>query len=583
MVGHVDHGKSTLIGRLLSDTGQVRVERSSRVQSLCEKNGRKFEFAFLLDALEQEQTQGITIDVTEVNWKFEGDQYVFVDTPGHREFLKKMIGGASRVEAAILLLDASEGVTDSFRRQMIVLDLLGVDRRIILINKMDLVDWSHDVWLSRAEEIRKIINPSKAKTWIVPASAWFGENLLSPSTKMPWYSGPTLAQVLQEVSRHPDVNEGPTRFFIQDVYRLEEKRIYVGRVESGSLKIGDELTFHPGHLRSKIRSIEVYGEDRQSATAGEAVGVTLEQPLYLDRGHLGFSSAKAPLISTAACGDLFWLDSSPLVKGDQLRIKMGTATASATVESIEHEIDGETFVKVPGALKVSMFGRVVFQFSEPWAFDRFASCAPTGRFVISRNHKVVGGGRWVNADLVPVEKNEAQVLWFTGLSGAGKTTLARALEHEMKLKNKKVIVLDGDGFRQGLCSDLGFSESDRRENVRRAAHVAKWLCDEGFTVITAFISPQEDMRSLAREIVGSARFKEIFVDCPLEICEERDVKGLYKRARRGEIPEFTGVNSPFERPPHPDVHVRTDKSGVREIVFNLNKIFNETNGGNSWQ
>ncbi len=573
MVGHVDHGKSTLIGRLLSDTQQVRLERTARVQSLCEISGRKFEYAFLLDALEEEQSQGITIDITEVNWSFEGRDYTFVDTPGHREFLKKMIGGASRVEAAVLLLDVNEGVQDSFRRQMIALDLLGVNRRIILVNKMDLAGWSEAAWRKREAQIRALLPVSGGEHWILPASAWHGANLFQRSAEMPWYQGPTFIEALKAVSDRPPVGPGLTRFFVQDVFRFDDKRIYAGRVESGSFAVGDTLVFHPGDLRSKVRTIEAYGESRSVARAGDAVGFTLEDPLFLDRGLLGFRPEERPLISNLLQGDLFWLDSEPIKKGDRLKIKMGTRDGFALVEHIEHEIDGDTFVerKDPDSLK--MFGRVTFRFDGPWAFDRFADCEATGRFVVSRAGQVLGGGRWAGGgpDSQSVgSRLSGSVLWFTGLSGAGKSTIARAFEQELIEKKDKVFVLDGDTFRQGLCEDLGYSEEDRRENVRRAAHVAKIMADEGFTVITAFISPFAELRDLARGIIGPSRFKEVFVDCPLEVCEARDVKGLYAKARRGELADFTGLSSPFEKPLEPDVHLRTDKGGIRETIQQLN-------------
>jgi bifunctional enzyme CysN/CysC len=569
MVGHVDHGKSTLIGRLLADTDQTRLERAAKVQSLCESTGRKFEYAFLLDALEEEQTQGITIDVTEVNWRFKDKEYVFVDTPGHREFLKKMVGGASRVEAAVLLLDVSEGIKEAFRRQMMVLDLLGVKRRIIVVNKMDLADWREDAWLEREKEIRALLGPESGEVWIIPASAWHGANLLSRAEEMPWYQGGIFADALHAAASAPEEKAGPARFFIQDVYKFEEKkRIYVGRVESGEIYVGQELMFHPGHLSTRVTSIEVHGEKRLSARKGDAVGLTLADPLFLDRGALGFEPSHAPAVSSHLRGDLFWLDSTPIKKGDRLKIKMGTRSGFARVHDIEREIDGDTFMEKKSPEALRMFGRVVFHLEEEWSFDRFEDCEPTGRFVVSREGQVLGGGRWVDKAEAAAAGGK-RVLWFAGLSGAGKTTLARALEAELKKKNEKVFVLDGDVLRRGLCSDLGFSDEDRRENIRRAAELAKLLAAEGFTVITAFISPRQEHRDLARAIVGNEAFAEIFIDCPLEVCEARDVKGLYKKARRGEIPDFTGIHSAFEAPLTADVHLSTAHESIETSIQQL--------------
>jgi bifunctional enzyme CysN/CysC len=571
IVGQVDHGKSTLIGKLLDETGQTRLERRERVENFCSSTGRKFEYAFLLDALEEEQAQGITIDVTEVNWSHEGRDYVFVDTPGHREFLKKMVGGASKVEAAILILDAAEGVTDTLRRQCMVLDLLGITQRIILINKMDLVHWSEEVWKRREAEVNAILPDKKSgRTFILPIAAWHGANLLAPSSEMPWYQGPTLGAALTALSTTGGKIAGPARFFVQDVYRMEEKRIYVGRVESGAISTGDTLTFHPGGAESRIRSIEVYGAERNVAGVGEAVGITLSDPLFLDRGHLGYRKGEAPHLAKGAVGDLFWLDSQPLTCGEKLQLKMGTRELKAVVEAIEHEIDPDSFNRVQLPKSISLFGRVRFLFDEEFAFDRFEEVEASGRFVVSRLGPVLGGGLWVAAAANRERKLrgalEGGVLWFTGFSGAGKTTLARALEGRLRNAGRAVFVLDGDVLRQGLCRDLGFSAEDRTENIRRAAEVAKLMADAGFLVITAFISPLARQREMARKIIGEFRFHEIFLDTPLAVCEARDTKGLYARARKGELPEFTGISSPFESPEKPSLRLPTGDCAIDEAL-----------------
>jgi bifunctional enzyme CysN/CysC len=574
-VGHVDHGKSTLIGRLLSDTKQTLDERKAKVQSFCEGEGRKFEYAFLLDALEEEQSQGITIDVTEVPWTFADRKYIFVDTPGHREFLKKMVGGASRVDAAILMLDAVEGVRDSLRRQVRVLELLGIRDLIILVNKMDLVDWSEEAWLQRESEVRELFPAHEGTFQVLPAAAWHGANLLESSVEMPWYHGPTLAEALQSIRAKKGLVLGPTRFFVQDVYRTDNKRIYVGRLESGRLQVGDTLTFHPGNQSSRIRTIEVFGEERTAGVAGESLGLTLEDSLFLDRGALGFSSMAPPCEASSAIVDLFWLADQPIHVGQRLVVKTGTRQCAVRVAEIIKEIDGDTFVEHEGAGEIKLFGRVRFAFDRPLAFDRFSDCEPTGRFVVCVDGQIHGGGRWVEPTQEPSAKDEGRVLWFTGFSGAGKTTLALALEKKCRDQGRKVIVLDGDVLRQGLCRDLGFSPEDRSENLRRAAEVAKLFADAGFLVITAFISPLEQHRHTAREIIGENRFSEVHVDAPMATCERRDVKGLYAKARRGEILDFTGVSAHFEAPRAPALHLSTAEYSVESSLLQLENFLNK--------
>lgn len=573
LVGHVDHGKSTVIGRLLSDTGQAREDRREKVRSTCESVGRRFEYAFLLDALEEEQSQGITIDVTEVNWSHGGREIVFVDTPGHREFLKKMIGGASRVDAAILVVDALEGLKDTFRRQMHVLELLGVRQRIILLNKMDLAGWKEETWEARRREVFETQGLDPRTTPVIPVAAWHGENLLAPSDQMPWYRGPTLAQALSALEPARPEEEAPLRYFVQDVYRKEEQRIFVGRVEAGTLRQGQRIRFFPEGRETTVRSIEVHGEDRDEARCGDAIGITLEDALYLDRGALGFSPDSPPRLSREVQADLFWLDSEPVLPGDRLRIKAGTQFAEARVERIDSELDCETFAVQENPSKICSFGKVWLKFDSPWAFDAFSECPPSGRFVAMKGFRALGGGRW----LAPTSDGPAsmprtlpgQVVWLTGLSGAGKSTIAAGLKLRLLGQGIAATVLDGDELRQGLCKDLGFSLVDRAENLRRAAEVARLMARAGLVVITASISPLREIRERAREIVGTDSFLEVFVDCPLERCEARDPKGLYERARRGLLSEFTGIDSPYEIPLKPDVTLKTDVQDPDSCVRDL--------------
>lgn len=568
VVGHVDNGKSTLIGRLLSDTGMVHGEKIEKVNSYCREQGRKYEYAFLLDAFEEEQAQGITMDVTEVQWSYEDRVYTFVDTPGHREFLKKMVSGASRVDAALLIVDALEGVTVSLQRQMQLLQILGLRQVIVLVNKMDLVHWSEEVFKSIKSSLAGA--PGAEVATVLPISAWHGENLLAPSSKLGWYKGPSLVHVLSGLVRQHSLRPDYSRFQIQDVYRVGDERVYVGRVESGTIKTGDLLEFAPGRETAIIKEIKSYGEKCTSAARGEAIGITIDKPLFLERGTVAYPPREAPIFSSVIIGDVFWMDGHPLSVSDQVVIKTGTQTHSAIVSSVRYELD-EQSLEQKNTGSIALMGRATFCFAQDVAFDSYTTSESTSRFVILRQHRVVGGGRWVSSERASVAPNPGRVLWFTGLSGAGKSTLAQAFQERMVERGQSVFMLDGDVVRSGLCKDLGFSMSDRLENIRRSAEVAKLAADAGYTVLAAFISPLAEQRKLARAIIGEHRFVEVFVDCPLSVCEERDVKGLYAKARRGDIAQFTGIGSGYEPPLQPQVHIFSADLDISQSLDVLEK------------
>jgi bifunctional enzyme CysN/CysC len=596
VAGYVDHGKSTVIGRLLNDTRQVREDRFDKVKAFCENSGRRFEFAFLLDALEEEQQQGITIDVTEVPWVFRGREYTIIDTPGHKEFLKNMVGGASKADAALLVVDAQEGLRGHFQRQVAVMALLGVPKIIVALNKMDLVSWSEQVFREREQQLDALFKSAGLKpAQVIPVAAWQGANLLENSSEMPWYRGPTLAGAVADLPLPTAVNESALRFPLQDVYKFDDKRIYVGRVEAGTLKVGQKIKFLPSNRESVIRTIEVHGEPgRKTAAAGESVGITLQDPLFLERGELGFEPRFAPKVSRTITADLFWLAPQPLVAGKSYALRCGTSELRAQVETIESVLNPEDLAEQPDhELTTGAIGRVKFTLEKALAHDFFKDSESTGRFVLIEDYRVAGGGRilpdgraFLSTELSQVTPTERAtrfghkgfVVWTTGLSGSGKSTIVRELERRLFQEGMNVFVLDGDNIRQGICGDLGFSRGDRGENIRRVAEVAKLFADAGSIVLTAFISPFEADRRRAREIIGEDRLVEIFVDCPLEECEKRDPKKLYAKARSGEFGEMTGITSPFEVPLKPDLHLRTDQlnsadcvARIRELVLNLAK------------
>lgn len=587
VAGYVDHGKSTVIGRLLNDTAQIREDRVSKVRALCENTGKRFEYAFLLDALEEEQQQGITIDVTEVPWVYQEREYIIIDTPGHREFLKNMVGGASRADAAVLVVDVAEGLKEHFHRQVAVMALLGVPKIIVALNKMDLVAWSETAFQQRELELDRLFKNAGLKPpQVIPVAAWSGANLLQRAPEMPWYRGSTLAQALSDLPPVAGEDLAPLRFPIQDVYKFEEKRIYAGRVEAGILQVGQKIKFLPSGRESVIESVEVYGEpERRSAKPGEAVGITLSDPLFLQRGELGFEPQHPPRVSRSLTADLFWLAPKPLVAGKSYNFRCGNAELLAQVEAIESVMNSETLAQGEGSrLEAGGIGRVRLMLDKTLAHDFFKDNEKTGRFVLVEDHRVAGGGRilsdqraYLSTELSKVTAAERAkrfghrgfAVWSTGLSGAGKSTLMRELEKRLFAQGVNVYVLDGDNVRQGICSDLGFSEADRVENIRRVAEVAKLFADAGLVVLTAFLSPFEEGRQRAREIIGADRFVEVFVDCPLEVCEQRDPKQLYSKARQGEVTQFTGLTSPYEAPSKADVHLRTDQKSITQCVEEL--------------
>ncbi|MGZ3690156.1 MAG: adenylyl-sulfate kinase [Pseudobdellovibrio sp.] len=546
MVGHVDHGKSTLIGRLLSDTGQVLPDKVDKVKNFCSSTQRKYEYAFLLDALEEEQLQGITIDTTEVRWSHDNSHYLFIDTPGHKEFIKNMIAGASKVKVVIMLVDAVEGITDSFKRQIQLISILGnIEHIIIAVNKMDLVNWSETIWSERKGEIEKFIAQvsAKMKFQIIPISAWHGENLLVKSDKMPWYSSLHFASALKKIEsdiaeQNKKKSELPLRFFIQDTYKFESDRIYVGRVESGLLEVGQSISFGEN---ASARVLKILGQKNNQAKAGasEAVGVVLDQPLFLNRGRVGFG-AQAPQKAAQIEADVFWLNHEPLQIGDLVQLKIATQKFDVIVEKVLFEIKTDDLTEQKDAASLKTFGRLVLRIPRPQLLDE------NSHFVISQDGVIQGGGKILKlygGHVAQVKKKSVgQVLWMTGHSGAGKSTLARELEKQLLSENKMIAVLDGDEVRKGLCRDLGFSSEDRLENIRRVAEVAKLFSEKGFTVICALITPQAEQRALAKKIIGGS-FSEVFIDCPIQVCEERDVKGLYRKARSNEIQNFTGVSA----------------------------------------
>src|SRR2546421_2847641 len=597
-VGHVDHGKSTLIGRILHDTDSLPEGKIDMVKKACAAEGMEFEFAFVLDALLEEQKQNVTIDTTEIRFKTARRKYIIIDAPGHKEFLKNMITGASRADAAVLVIAANEGVREQSRRHAYLLSLLGVKQLIVVVNKMDLVDFSEKKFEEIESEYRKFLAELGLEARVfVAASAKNGDNVTGASKKMKWHRGPTVLEALDLLEAQSADVDLPLRFCVQDVYRFDERRIIAGRIETGKLRVGDELVFSPANKASKVQSIEEWSGNGDERVAGDSIGITLSEQIFVERGYVASHQTETPIEANRIHADVFWIVREPMRAGHLYDLRLATQDVKCEIVSIDQVMDSSTLEATKEKreqLERNEVGRLTIQTRAPLVIDNHDRIPTLGRFVIVDDGKICGGGTifggvytdrtvaksknifWVEGKITAETRaartgHRGAVVWFTGLSGAGKSTIAQALERELFGRGMQTYVLDGDNIRHGLNSNLGFSPEDRVENIRRVSEVAKLMADSGVVAITAFISPYRMDRRRAREIAleGNAEFVEVFVDAPLEVCEARDPKNLYKKARAGEIREFTGIDAPYEPPEDAEIIVHTDRQTVNESVATI--------------
>jgi bifunctional enzyme CysN/CysC len=598
-VGHVDHGKSTLIGRILHDTGSLPEGKIDEIKKACAAEGMEFEFAFLLDALLEEQKQNVTIDTTQIPFRTSRRRYAIIDAPGHKEFLKNMITGASSADAAILVIGADEGVREQSRRHAYLLSLLGIKQIIVVVNKMDLVDFSEPRFHEIEQVCRKFLAGLglEART-IIPAAAKEGENVARATMKMKWYCGANVLETLDLLQpQKPDIDL-PLRFCVQDVYRFNGRRIIAGRIETGTLRVGDQLVFSPANKSSVVATIERWNAPPNGpAVAGDSIGITLSEQIFVERGYVASQENETPIETNRFHADLFWIVREPLRLGHFYDLRLATQDVKCQIVSIEQVTDSSTLeTKSDGReqLERNEIGRLTIQTRGPLVIDNHDRIPNLGRFVIVDDGRICGGGTifggvytdrktaksknifWTEGKITARERalrsgHRGAVIWLTGLSGAGKSTIAQALERELFHRAVYTYVLDGDNIRHGLNSNLGFAPEDRVENIRRVSEVAKLMADAGTVVVTAFISPYRMDRRRAREIAleGNAEFIEVFVDAPLEVCETRDPKNLYKKARAGEIRDFTGIGAPYEAPEDPEIVVHTDQQTVDESVATI--------------
>ncbi len=603
IVGHVDHGKSTLIGRLLHDTGSLPEGRYEQVVEMARRRGTPVELANVMDAFQAERDQNVTIDTAHIWFNARGRQYVIIDAPGHIEFLKNMVTGAASADAGIVVVDAQDGVREQSRRHGYLLSLLGVRQVIVAINKMDLAGYSRDVFERVAAEYRAFLESIGIEPLeVVPMSAAHGDNVATGGAHLQWFAGPSILDALGRLAPRKSAAEAALRFPVQDVYRFDRRRIVAGRIESGQLRAGDVLTFLPGRKQGTVHSIERWASTAGTrAVAGDAIGLTLVEQLFIERGVVACATTDLPAVVSEFEARVFWLGRASLSAGRRYRLKLTTQELDCEIAAIHRVIDGASLAdvhrEVP-AIERHEVAEVRIRTTSPVVVDPFDQVPALGRFVLVDDRDVAGGGIVLRAGppAVHVEGRPASlpvqtarqvsqeerhrrhghrggVVWLTGLPGSGKSTLAGALERQLFDRGMQVFVLDGENLRFGLSADLGFSPRDRSENIRRVAEVAKLFAEAGVIAIASFISPYRSDRARARQIMieGGTEipFIEAFVDAPVEVCEQRDRKGLYARARAGLIREFTGISAPYERPEQAEVVLRTSDRTIDECVAAL--------------
>ncbi|AJY46965.1 sulfate adenylyltransferase subunit CysN [Martelella endophytica] len=594
--GSVDDGKSTLIGRLLYDTRLIFEDQLAALERDSNKhgtNGKDIDFALLVDGLESEREQGITIDVAYRFFTTSRRKFIVADTPGHEEYTRNMATGASTADLAVVLVDSRQGILRQTRRHSFISSLLGIRHIVLAINKIDLMDYSHDVY-SRivADYLQFAKNLGFESITPIPMSARFGDNVTTPSQHMAWYSGPTLLEHLETVPIASDLLQKPFRMPVQLVSRPNLNfRGFSGEVASGTVAVGDEVVVAKSGQSSKVEQIVTMDGSLTSAEAGQAVTLVLADEIEVSRGNILVAPDSRPALADQFQAKIIWFDSTAMIPGRSYILRTEVDSTSATITALKYQVNVNSFShEAAKTLVMNEIGICNVSTQSSIVFDAYKDNRTTGNFILidRLSNATVAAGmidfplrRAQNVQWQAVEVNKkahaeikAQkpaVLWFTGLSGAGKSTIANELEKILYAKGKHTYLLDGDNIRHGLCRDLGFTAEDRVENIRRIAEVAKLMTDAGLIVLVSLISPFRSERRLAREMMDEGEFIEIFVDTPIEVCSGRDPKGLYKRAMAGQIANFTGVTSPYEVPENPEIHLETNGSDPFELATRIDE------------
>ncbi len=591
--GSVDDGKSTLIGRLLYDSKMIFEDQLAALETDSKKvgtQGDEIDFALLVDGLAAEREQGITIDVAYRFFTTEKRKFIVADTPGHEQYTRNMVTGASTADLAVILVDARKGVLVQTRRHSYITHLLGIKHLVLAVNKMDLVEYDQATFDAIVEDYRAFAETIGIEHFTpIPISGFKGDNITSaPSANTPWYDGPSLMDHLETVElANTAAQERSFRMPVQWVSRPNlDFRGFTGLVSSGTIKPGDPVRIVPAGKTSTVKSIVTFDGELDEAVAGQSVTLTLNDEVDCSRGDVIAEAGDPPEASDQFEASIVWMDETAMKPGRGYWLKLGTQMVTANVQAPKYEVDVNTFEHLAAkTLELNSIGVAELSTDRPITFEPYDTSRQLGGFILIdkfTNATVAAGmihfslRRAQNVHWQPTTttredhalmKNQTpRVLWFTGLSGSGKSTIANEVERKLALMNRHTFLLDGDNVRHGLNKDLGFTETDRIENIRRIGEVAKLMLDAGLIVLTAFISPFRAERRMVREMMPEGEFIEIFVDTPLEVAESRDVKGLYKKARSGELKNFTGIDSPYEAPEHAEIRVNTVEMTVEEAA-----------------
>jgi bifunctional enzyme CysN/CysC len=581
--GSVDDGKSTLIGRLLYESKALFDDQLAALEADSKRVGTRpgeLDYALLLDGLAAEREQGITIDVAYRFFSTERRNFIVADTPGHEQYTRNMVTGASTADLSVILIDARKGVLTQTRRHSFLVWLLGIRHVVLVVNKMDLVDYSQETFTAIETEYRKFASDlGLPKVTCIPVSAVKGDNIIHHTEATSWYTGPTLMGLLDTVEIDESrIREQPLRLPVQWVNRPNQDfRGFAGTIVAGKVRKGDPIRVQPSGRTSRVSRIVAFDGDLDEAVTGQSITLTLDDEIDISRGDLVVPSAAPAEIADQFEATIVWMNEAPLLRGRNYLMKIGTKTVTATVSPLKYKINVNT-LEHTAAVKFDLndIGVANLQLDRPIAFDPYDINRDTGGFILidKVSNDTVGAGmlhfalrrahnvQWQALDVNKAARSALKgqkpcVLWFTGLSGAGKSTIANLVDKKLHSLKRHTYLLDGDNVRHGMNKDLGFTAADRVENIRRISEMAKILIDAGLIVSTAFISPFRTERQMARALLGDGEFIEIFVDTPLNVAEQRDPKGLYKKARRGDLKNFTGIDSPYEAPEQPELRIDT--------------------------
>jgi len=589
--GSVDDGKSTLIGRLLFDSKQLFEDQLAALGQDSKRwgtTGEEVDLALLVDGLAAEREQGITIDVAYRFFASEKRKFIVADTPGHEQYTRNMATGASTAELAVLLVDARKGVLTQTRRHSFIVSLLGIRQVVLAVNKMDLVDFAEERFEEIVADYRRFAEGLGFETiTCIPLSAKEGDNVIAASERTSWYRGPSLLQALDEAPVGRDQRDRPFRLPVQWVNRPNlDFRGYSGTITGGRLRPGDKVVVLPSARTSTVEKIVAWEGELEEAVAGQAVTLCLADEVDVSRGDVIATAEARPEVADQFAAHIVWMSEQPLLPGRKLLLQVGPKQVSAQVTDIKHAVNVNTMEHTAAKqLELNEIAVCNLATDQPIAFAPYAEEREGGGFVLidRMTNATVGCGmidfalrraanvHWQDISVdksarATIKSQQPCVLWFTGLSGSGKSTVANAVEKKLLALGNHSYLLDGDNVRHGLNKDLGFTDADRVENIRRVGETAKLFVDAGLIVLVSFISPFRSERQMARELVGEAEFLEIFVDTPLEVCEARDPKGLYRKARAGQLANFTGIDSPYEAPEHPDMRLEGDAAPAEALA-----------------